>query len=298
MGNQPEKGKTLTISDLLKPHTKALAVGLLAVVGEGIVNILEPWPLKIILDNVLRSRPTQGWFDQLILSTIGDDKLAILKFAAVAVLVIAAIGAICSYTEKYVTTNVGQWVMHDLRQTLYFHIQRLSLSFHDQSRTGDLISRVTSDIDTLQSFITSGLLGALANCLTLVGMVGVMFYLNWRFTLNALSVAPVLFLVVYVYTRRIKKASRELRRKEGEIVSIVQEVFSSIHVVKAFAREGRSAPCNFSLRLRRIGFFLTGAGNGKTQHHENEKQLNPLAFLPHSNSPLQKPFPLPEKCSF
>ena len=237
MGNQPEKGKTLTIGDLLKPHTKALAVGLIAVIGEGIVNILEPWPLKIILDYVLRSRPTQGWFDQLILSTIGDDKLAILKFAAVAVLVIAAIGAICSYTEKYLTTSVGQWVMHDLRRTLYFHIQRLSLSFHDQSRTGDLISRVTSDIDTLQSFITSGLLGALANSLTLVGMVGVMFYLNWRFTLIALSVAPVLFLVVFVYTRRIKKASREVRKKEGEIVSIVQEVLSSIHVVKAFARE-------------------------------------------------------------
>jgi len=237
MGNQPEKGNPPTISDLLKPHRKALAVGLIAVIGEGIVNILEPWPLKIILDYVLRSRPTEGWFDQLILSTNGDDKLAILKFAAIAVLVIAAIGAICSYTEKYVTTNVGQWVMHDLRQTLYFHIQRLSLSFHDQSRTGDLISRVTSDIDTLQSFITSGLLGALANCLTLVGMVGVMFYLNWRFTLIALSVVPGLFLVVYVYTRRIKKASRELRRKEGEIVSIVQEVLSSIHVVKAFARE-------------------------------------------------------------
>lgn len=237
MGKQPEISNTPTIGDLLKPHTKALAVGLIAVIGEGIVSILEPWPLKIILDYVLRPRPTEGWFNQLILSTIGDDKLAILKFAAVAVLVIAAIGAICSYIEKYVTTSVGQWVMHDLRQTLYFHIQRLSLSFHDQSRTGDLISRVTSDIDTLQSFITSGLLGALANCLTLVGMVGVMFYLNWRFTLIALSVVPGLFLVVYVYTRRIKKASRELRRKEGEIVSIVQEVLSSIHVVKAFARE-------------------------------------------------------------
>jgi len=237
MGNQPDKGKTPTISDLLKPHSKSLAVGLIAVIGGGIVNILEPWPLKIILDDVLRSRPTQGWFNQLILSTIGDDKLAILKFAALAVLVIAAVGAICSYTEKYVTTSVGQWVMHDLRRTLYFHIQRLSLSFHDQSRTGDLISRVTSDIDTLQSFITSGLLGALANCLTLVGMVGVMFYLNWRFTLIALSVAPVLFFVVYVYTHRIKKASREVRKKEGEIVSIVQEVLSSIHVVKAFARE-------------------------------------------------------------
>ena len=75
------------------------------------------------------------------------------------------------------------------------------------------------------------------DCLTLVGMVGVMFYINWRFTLIALSVAPVLFLVVYRYTRRIKKAAREVRKKEGEIVSVVQEVLTSIRVVKAFARE-------------------------------------------------------------
>ena len=73
--------------------------------------------------------------------------------------------------------------------------------------------------------------------LTLVGMIGVMFYLNWRFTLIALSVAPVLFLVVYSYTRRIKKASRAVRKKEGELLSIVEEVLTSIRVVKAFARE-------------------------------------------------------------
>ena len=121
----------------------------------------------------------------------------LLQFAAVAVLVIAVVDAVCSYAEKYLTTSVGQWVMHDLRRTLYSHIQRLSLAYHDQKQTGDLISRVTSDIDAIQSFITSGLLGALINSLTLVGMVGVMFYLNWRFTLIALSVAPPLFAVVF-----------------------------------------------------------------------------------------------------
>jgi len=127
--------------------------------------------------------------------------------------------------------------MHDLRRTLYSHIQRLSLSYHDHKQTGDLISRVTSDIEAVQSFIASGLLGALVNSLTLAGMVGVMFYINWRFTLIALAVAPVLFVLVYTYTRRIKKASREVRKKEGEIVSVIQEVFTSIRVVKAFARE-------------------------------------------------------------
>jgi subfamily B ATP-binding cassette protein MsbA len=127
--------------------------------------------------------------------------------------------------------------MHDLRRTLYHHVQRLSLAYHDQKRTGDLISRVTSDIDAIQSFVTSALLGVLVNSLTLVGMVGVMFYLNWQFTLIALSIAPGLFIVVYTFTRRIKKASREVRKKESEVVSVIEEVFSSIRVVKAFARE-------------------------------------------------------------
>src|SRR5580704_10830768 len=235
--DQPGKRKTWKFVDLWRPHWKAMALGLLAAIGESAANLLEPWPLKIVLDNVLKSRPIHGWLHPLIVSIAGTNRLAVVKFAAMAVVAIAVLNALCSYAEKYLTTSVGQWVMHDLRRTLYSHIQRLSLGFHDRSQAGDLISRVTSDIDAVQSFIASSLLGGVINCLTLVGMVGVMFYINWRFTLIALSVAPVLFAVVYRYTRRIKMAAREVRKKEGEIVSVVQEVLTSIRVVKAFARE-------------------------------------------------------------
>src|SRR5262249_55185362 len=156
-------------------------VGILAVIVEGVANLAEPWPLKIVLDNVLKSKPGSGWLNQLILSIAGAEKIAILQFAALAVLAIAAIGAICSYTEKYITTNLAQWVMHDLRHMLYSHIQRLSLGFHDRKQTGDLISRLTSDIDSIQNFIASGLLGALMNSMTLIGMVVVMFCINTQF---------------------------------------------------------------------------------------------------------------------
>jgi ATP-binding cassette, subfamily B, bacterial len=229
--------RSLSIVDLLRPHRRALALGAIAAIGESIANLLEPWPIKIVLDNVLKSRAIGGWLSPLIASFTGGDKLAALKFAALAVLAIAAVGALCSYAEKYATTSVSQWVMHDLRQRLYFHIQRLSLAYHDRKQTGDLISRVTTDIDAIQSFIASGLLDSMINVLTLAGMMAVMFYINWRFTLIALSVAPALSIVIYRYTRSIKRASREARKKEGEIVSVIQEVFSSIRVVKAFARE-------------------------------------------------------------
>jgi ATP-binding cassette, subfamily B, bacterial len=237
MDTDSPKPSRLNIKDLLRPHIKLLVLGLAAVIGEGVADLLQPWPLKVVLDNVLKSRDIHGWLNQFILSTAGQDKLAILRFAALVVLAIAVVDAICTYTEKYVTTSVGQWVMHDLRRTLYHHIQRLSLAYHDRKQTGDLISRVTNDIDAIQTFITSGLLGVLVNCLTLFGMVGVMLYINWRFTLIALSIAPILFAVVFTYTRKIKKAAREVRKKEGEMVSVMQEVLSSIRVVKAFARE-------------------------------------------------------------
>ena len=225
-----KKSKGLSIIDFLRPHWKALTLALLAVGGEAATDLLEPWPLKIVLDYLLQSKRPPGWMSAMV-GWIGQDKLAVLNFAVLTVAVIAVVGALSSYLEKYFTTSVGQWVMHDLRRTLYHHIHRLSLAEHDEKRTGDLISRVTSDIEAIQAFITTALLGILTNVLTLLGIIGVMLYLNWRFTLISLSIAPVLFLVVYMYTRRIKKASRDVRKKESELVSIVEEVFSSIRVV-------------------------------------------------------------------
>src|ERR1044072_2179227 len=214
-----------------------LALAFIAVLGEAATDLLEPWPLKIVFDYVFGTKHMPAWMSGLIGATFGLNKVAILNFAILAVIVIALGGALSEYAEKYLTTSVGQWVMHDLRRVLYHHIQRLSLAYHDHNPTGNLISTVTADIDSIQDFISQALLGILVNVLTLVGMLAVMFYLNWRFTLIALSITPFLFLVVYTYTHRIKQASRALRKKEGEVVSVVAEVLGSIRVVKAFARE-------------------------------------------------------------
>src|SRR5437588_364537 len=228
--------KKIRITDLLYPHWGTLTLAFIAVLGESITDLLEPWPLKIVFDHVFGSKRMPDWLGSMV-SFIGTDKFSILNFAVLAVLVIAVLGAVSSYFEKYLTTSVGQWVMHDLRRVLYSHIQRLSLSYHDQKRTGDLISRVTTDIDAVQNLISQVMLGMLVNVLTLAGMMIVMLYLNWAFTVIALMVAPALFFVVYHYTHRIKNASRAMRRQEGEVVSVLEEVLSSIRVVKAFARE-------------------------------------------------------------
>jgi len=237
MPDDPSRPKALSVPTLLRPHYKDLALAVLVVIGGSIADLLQPWPLKIVIDTVVKGKAIQGWSSRLVYWVAGDDRLEILRFAALAALGVAAFGALCSYAVKSLTTTIGQKVLHELRRTLYRQIQRLSLAYHDRKQSGDLISRVTSDIDTVQSFLASGLLGTLVSLLTLFGMIGVMFFINWRFTLIALSVAPALFLVIFTYTRRIKKASRAVRKKEGEMISIIHEALSAVRVVRAFARE-------------------------------------------------------------
>jgi ATP-binding cassette subfamily B protein len=227
----------LSIRGLLRPYRRQLWFGLLAIGGETVADVLQPWPLKIVLDHFQGKGVHEGWLNRIIASVAGTDPQSVLIFACGAVLGIAILDALCSYADKYLTTSVGQWVTHDLRTAIYTQVQRLSLAFHDHQPTGDLISRVTVDIDAIQTFIVSGLLGILVDVLTIVGMIAVMFWINWRFTLIALAVVPPLFFVVYTYTRRNKKANREVRKKEGRMVSVVEEVVTSMRVVKAFARE-------------------------------------------------------------
>jgi subfamily B ATP-binding cassette protein MsbA len=232
-----KKSRARTLLALIRPHRVSFAAAFAASAGAGVADLLSPWPVKIVIDTVARSRGLPIWIASVASQLGGHDKTSLVRFAALSTLVIAAAGAGFSYLQKRSITTAGQWVAHDLRRILYSHVQRLSLSFHDRSKTGDLISRVTSDIDAIQSFLTSGLTDTVVNALTLVGMVVIMLRIDWQFTLIALSVAPILFLVAFRYTRKIRKESREARKKEGEIVSLIQEVLTSIHVVKAFATE-------------------------------------------------------------
>lgn len=224
-------------SRILRSYWKTLVVALLAVLGETVADVLEPWPIKVIIDNVVQAKSLTGRWGAFVSGLFGDDRFAILYFALAAVVAIALVGAVGSYVEKYSTTSISQWVAHDLRRLLYQHIQRLSLAEHNEARVGDLLTHVTSDINAVQDFIDSALLGIIVNVLTLTGMAGVMLYVSWSFTLVSLLVVPVLGVAVYFYTPRIKKASRRVKKRESELLSSVAEVMTAIHVVQAFGRE-------------------------------------------------------------
>src|SRR3977135_3736891 len=117
---------TLRITSIIRPHWKALTIAMLAVLGETLADVLEPWPIKLIIDNVLQSKQLPSGWGSFVAELFGQDKFAILNFAVSAVLIIAVVGAVSTYVEKYLTTTVSQWVAHDLRRTLYQHIQGFS----------------------------------------------------------------------------------------------------------------------------------------------------------------------------
>jgi len=231
------RAKRFWFSRILRSYWKTFAVALLAVLGETVADVLEPWPIKVTIDNVVQAKSLTGRWGAFVSGLFGDDRFAILYFALAAVVAVALVGAAGSYVEKYSTTSISQWVAHDLRRLLYQRIQRLSLAEHNEARVGDLLTHVTSDINAVQDFIDSALLGIIVNVLTLIGMAGVMLYVSWRFTLVSLLVVPVLGVAVYFYTPRIKKASRRVKKRESELLSGVAEVMTAIHVVQAFGRE-------------------------------------------------------------
>lgn len=226
---------TRSLANLLRPYWTLGAVALLAMLVESGADLLEPWPLKIVLDYVIGSKPPPAWLGRWFADH--ESRLQLLNVAAASVLGIAIVGAVSSYVEKYLSTTIGKRVGYDLRHALYHHVQRLSLSFYDGRQTGDLLVRLTADIDAVEDFITGAVLGIVLDVVTLAGMVIVMFALDWRFSLIGLSIAPVLFTIAYHMMHRIKEAAREVKKRQSDLASVVQESIASARVVKAFARE-------------------------------------------------------------
>ena len=219
---------------LIRPYWRWVSVVVLAMLVETAMSLASPWPLKIVLDSVLGSVPSPAWLHWLL----GDapDAMRLLSFAVGATVTIAILQAANAYLNAYYTVSIGQWVAHDLRQSVYAHLQRLSMSYYDRQQTGPLISTITDDINAVQDFISTSLLDLLIDTLTIIGMVAVMLWLNWRFTLVALAVMPLVIVFVYRLRALIRSATHDVRRLQSELVSIVQEGLGAIRVVKAFGQ--------------------------------------------------------------
>jgi subfamily B ATP-binding cassette protein MsbA len=202
-----------------------------------LVGLLAPWPMKFIFDNVLAAHPIQGQLGHDIHSLIGTDRKSLLTLMVGIYIAIAMLGGLLDYTSTWLLSNVGQRMVFAVRRDLFAQVQRLSLRFHGQYQSGDLIARLTGDISKIQDMVTTAASTIFTSVLTMVLMIAIMLRLDWRFTSMTLVVVAGTFLITRRYRKLIKKASRDARKSEGQVASIVQEVVSSIRVVKAFTRE-------------------------------------------------------------
>ncbi len=223
------------VQHVLRPYKWPLTFAFLAMLVETAASLAEPWPLKVVIDSVIGHHPLPHFLSGLH-SMLGAHKGGTVLVAAVATVVIALVDAIASYLDSYLTTSVGQYLAHDLRRKVYHHLQRLSLSYYDHHKLGNILSTITDDIDNVQAFFSGSILSIVVDAATIIGMFAVMMYLDWKFTLIAMAVTPFLFLFVLRFTRLVKQSTKQVRQKESEIVSTVEESLGAIRVIQAFAQ--------------------------------------------------------------
>ncbi|MEI8343233.1 MAG: ABC transporter ATP-binding protein, partial [Verrucomicrobiota bacterium] len=233
----PSKGMAKLVLDLVRPYHTWLAIVFGAMLIETTMSLAAPWPLKIILDSVAGAHKLPKWLAWMDHTPLGTHKMGLAAVAALCVIIIAGLGAVASYIDNYYTESVGQWVANDLRIRVYHHLERLSLSYYDTHQTGSLLSTITSDVSTIQAFASSATLSIVVDMLTIVGMIGLMFWLNWDFALIAVGVTPFLLLFVMRFKKAVKKATHEVRKKQSDIVAVVQQGLESMKAVKAYGRQ-------------------------------------------------------------
>lgn len=211
------------LAAFVAPHWRRLALAIALLVGAALTEIVPPLLLQRAIDGPIAEGRLEGLW----------------PIFAVFAAVLAANFAL-RYSHNYIINSVGQTVMMDMRLTIFRHIQRMSLSFHDRNPVGRLLTRITNDVDALNEFLTQGLVLILADLVTLVGIVAVMFALNWRLALISLATLPVLGLIVAVYQRAMRSTYRLVRQRLAMINTYLNEQIGGVLVTQLFGREARS----------------------------------------------------------
>ena len=219
----------------LCPQWPLLMISGIALLADVGLRVLEPWPLKIIFDEVLI--PARS-FDPHGLSGLATlDPVMLLTAAAISVVAMAGLRAITAYWSTVSLAIVGSRVMTQVRNRLYQHLQRLSLRYHSQARSGDLIVRVSSDASRLQEILLTAALPLLVSLLTLAGMVVVMAWIDLTLTLLSLVTFPLFWLVATRLSNRIRWVSLQQRQQEGAVAATAAESLAAIKLVQALSLE-------------------------------------------------------------
>lgn len=221
----------------IRKQSLLIAGASLAFLAEIGLRLLEPWPLKFIFDHVLGMTAAERALRIPAIETL--DPMLLLALSASAFVLIIGLRALAAYASTVGFALVGNRVLNEVRRDLYRHLQRLSLSFHTRARGGDLVMRVIGDVGMLKEVAVTAFLPLAGNVLVLIGMLAVMFWLQWKLTLLALVTFPLFWLSMVRLGRRIQDVSRNQRQREGAMAATAAESMGAIKVVQALSLEER-----------------------------------------------------------
>ncbi|MFI5328847.1 MAG: ABC transporter ATP-binding protein, partial [Candidatus Rokuibacteriota bacterium] len=200
------------------------------------LDLAKPLPLAIVLDSILSNKPPPAilgpWFAQL-------DAMAQLGLAAAAIVVIAVCRGMITMLSNYLTIDVGQRMVNDLRIAIWSHLQKLSLRFHNKQQTGDLLFRVMADTYAIQGIVMNGALPLISAALMLTGMFVIMVRYDAALACVALVVSPPLYLAIRWLTTRIHGHATAAKEAESELYSRAETAIGAVKLVQAYGREDR-----------------------------------------------------------
>jgi ABC-type multidrug transport system fused ATPase/permease subunit len=258
------------LRDLLRPYRWLLTIIVVMMLVQAAMGIGGPWPLKIVIDSVVGNHPVPQWASLFAPTLARGGRLQIAALAAIIIVLIAVVSSLAGYFANYLIEIVAQHVADDLRMRTYHHLQRLSRSYHRSNRAGTILSTIITDVKTIEEFASLGTVANFVDISTLVGMLAVMFALQWDFALIAVALLPFLVFFVSRIRTAVLKTIKEVRKAQADMMVIAQEGLQAIEVVEALQGEdlqeselSRISELNMqaSVKARRARALLTPVVN-------------------------------------
>ncbi|HEX8924938.1 MAG TPA: ABC transporter ATP-binding protein [Terriglobales bacterium] len=199
--------------------------------------LLMPLPLKIAVDSVLGTRALPSWLHALVPVSKLQAKGTNLFVAAVLLLTIACLSSVQSFASWLLATYTGEKLVHDFRSRLLWHVQRLSLAFHDNRGSTDTAYRIQYDAPAIQTIFLQGFVPIVTSVFAFFSMLYITYRISWRLSLIALVLSPVLYVLARNSSRRVRTGYDEVRELDSSAMLVLQEALASVRAVKAFCQE-------------------------------------------------------------
>ncbi|WP_028258164.1 lipid A export permease/ATP-binding protein MsbA [Veillonella montpellierensis] len=204
----------------VKPYRWRMVFAVFCMIVAAAAYLVVPWLIKNVVDEVLQAKAM--WMLNLIVG---------------AILIVFLLRGFATYGQTYNMSYIGQRVIIDIREALFKHLQRMSLSYFDRRKTGVIMSNLTNDVGALQSAIVENLVSMVTESVTLIGSFVSMLLIDWKLTLVTLITVPMVLGIINIFGKRLRLAGHDVQGRTADITSLLQETLSGIRVVKSFAHE-------------------------------------------------------------